>query len=624
MDTIVPEKRLFVALALHCGGRSSQRVHRKERPPEGRLMLREVELQEEGSDDAALLRPAGGVSSSSVPGTRTDARAASAFASHASPSDGTSHHPNSVASIMLGARRGWGISRLARIREALKTQPLLVQTVAGVAIGIAAGSVARAAEATPRAVELIGFPGEVFMRVLRALVLPLVSVSMVGGVVSLSNRSADRAGSAKRVAARLVGFYVVSTLAACALGLVVVAVVQPGVGVSIDGASCGRVKTHEADEDDGSSSGAASDPHRGALDSLLDTARAAVPANVVAAAAEGNILGVIAASLAFGAALSASGPEKAEPLIRIVASLNHVVEIMVGWAIGWMPPGVASLVAGRLAAACDPAATLAGLGKYVAAVLLGLGIHGGVVLPALFAAFTAGSRSGRRRSRRWWGARGGGGDVLGSNPGGGGGGGVGGLTAAGVVRGGAPAMVAAFATDSSSAALPVTRQCARAMGVPEAIADFSLPLGATVNMNGTALYEALTVLFIAQLHDVELGAAATIVVALTSTVAAVGAASIPSAGLVTMLIVLQAAGLAAYSGDVGVLLALDWFLDRCRTAVNVEGDLMAAVAVAKWEATEEEEGEGGGHGSPGSGGGSESGVEESSGGGGNGGAEGER
>lgn len=110
-------------------------------------------------------------------------------------------------------------------------------------------------------------------------------------------------------------------------------------------------------------------------------------------------------------------------------------------------------------------------------------------------------------------------------------------------------------------------------------------------MNGTALYEALTVIFIAQLHDVHLGAGATVVVALTSTVAAVGAASIPSAGLVTMLIVLQAAGLEAYSGDVGVLLALDWFLDRCRTAVNVEGDLMVAAAVAEWERGDGEVGE---------------------------------
>ena len=103
-------------------------------------------------------------------------------------------------------------------------------------------------------------------------------------------------------------------------------------------------------------------------------------------------------------------------------------------------------------------------------------------------------------------------------------------------------------------------------------------------MNGTALYEALTVLFIAQTHDVDLSFGTTLVVAATSTVAAVGAAAIPSAGLVTMLLVLQAAGLARFSDDVGALVALDWFLDRVRTVVNVEGDLMVVAALAAWEA----------------------------------------
>jgi Na+/H+-dicarboxylate symporter len=108
-------------------------------------------------------------------------------------------------------------------------------------------------------------------------------------------------------------------------------------------------------------------------------------------------------------------------------------------------------------------------------------------------------------------------------------------------------------------------------------------------MNGTALYESLTVLFIAQLHGVHLGIGGTLVVALTATIAAVGAAAIPSAGLVTMLIVLQAAGLEEFAGDVGVLAALDWFLDRCRTAVNVEGDLMVVTAVNHWEGNEAED-----------------------------------
>ena len=136
--------------------------------------------------------------------------------------------------------------------------------------------------------------------------------------------------------------------------------------------------------------------------------------------------------------------------------------------------------------------------------------------------------------------------------------------------------------------MPKTIQCALALRVPESLAKFSLPLGATLNMNGTALYEALTVLFVAQVHDVDLSLGQTLMVALTSTVAAVGAAAIPSAGLVTMFMVLQAAGLAKYGDDVGALLALDWFLDRARTVVNVEGDLFVAAALAAWEAPPDE------------------------------------
>jgi Na+/H+-dicarboxylate symporter len=162
------------------------------------------------------------------------------------------------------------------------------------------------------------------------------------------------------------------------------------------------------------------------------------------------------------------------------------------------------------------------------------------------------------------------------------------LDAFAVLRGGAPAFAAAFATDSSSAALPKTIQCALDLRVPASIAKFSLPLGATLNMNGTALYEALTVLFVAQVHEINLSLGQTLVVALTSTVAAVGAAAIPSAGLVTMFMVLQAAGLGKYGDDVGALLALDWFLDRARTVVNVEGDLFVAAALAAWEAPPDE------------------------------------
>lgn len=482
----------------------------------------------------------------------------------------------SPSPVVARPSRGDGARRGRVLAAVLAKEPLLLWTVVGVALGVAAGLVARAADPTPRAIELIGFPGELFMRALRALVIPLVSVSMVAGVASLARRSQH---GAKRVAARLLGAYAVTTLVAAAIGLAVVHIIRPGVGVSLD--AC---QTPAA-----SASAPAPASSRDALESILTVARSSVPANIPAAAADGNVLGVISASLAFGAALAAvasdpSTRDAVEPAAKLVDACNAIVERATAWAVAATPLGVFSLVAARVASSCDPAGTLAALGKYVVAVLTGLALHGGIALPAMHASAVSRARARRAANVDV------GGDGAGKSP-------I--ATASDVLRAGAPAMIAAFATDSSSAALPTTRRCARDAGTSASVADFALPLGATVNMNGTALYESLTVLFIAQLHGVRLSFGATVVVALTSAVAAVGAAAIPSAGLVTMLAVLDAAGLGEHAADVGTLLALDWFLDRCRTAVNVEGDLIVAAAVAAWEMDDEEGTEGAGQGGEG-------------------------
>ena len=545
-------------------------------------MLREVELAEPSGSG----RAAGDAEAVDVDDDDDDARLLPAALEPA----------GSAGQGTTGWARFW-----RRLRDALRAEPLLVQTLVGVAVGVVVGAVARATDPTPRAVELLGFPGELFMRLLRALVLPLVSVSMVCGVLALFETTRARSG-AGRVVARLIGSYAVTTCVACVVGLAVVRVVRPGVGVSVAGAQCsaaGRSASKRADAD----ADAFRPTETSALESALATARAAVPANLFAALAEGNVLGVIAASLFFATALAVNLPTAQNPAghqtsrdrepsaprlpatektecekadaragLRVVADaclgLNAVVETAVGWAVALMPLGVCSIVAARVAGACDPARALSALGKYVFAVLLGLGIHGLVALPAMFHAATArnvrggGGGSGATESVR--------------------------RSAFEVLRIGVPAFATAFATDSSSASLPRTLRCARRIGVPDSLAKFALPLGATLNMNGTALYEALTVLFIAQTHDADLSLGSTLVVAATSTVAAVGAAAIPSAGLVTMLLVLQAAGLAQYSDDVGALLALDWFLDRARTVVNVEGDLMVVAALAAWEARSDE------------------------------------
>ena len=216
---------------------------------------------------------------------------------------------------------------------------------------------------------------------------------------------------------------------------------------------------------------------------------------------------------------------------------------MIGGILRTTPVGIASLIAAQIAGTCRPLTLLSSLAAFIAVYLLGLIIHAGVLIPM----------------------------VLRS---------LGGVRPSWFFRGAAPAMATVFATDSSSATLPVTIACCKdRLKLPPRIVDFVLPLGTTVNMDGTALYEAVAALFIAQANNVALGPVDIVVVALTSTLAAVGAPAIPSAGLVTLLMVLDAVNLGQFSGQIAVLLACDWLLDRCRSVVNVVGDVACCVLV---------------------------------------------
>ena len=141
------------------------------------------------------------------------------------------------------------------------------------------------------------------------------------------------------------------------------------------------------------------------------------------------------------------------------------------------------------------------------------------------------------------------------------------------------ALLTAFATASSSATFPVTLSRAVSAGIKREVAEFTLPLGATINMDGTALYEAVAAIFLAQAYGIELSLTQYIAVFLTATLAAIGAAGIPEAGLVTMVLVLQSIGVP--TEGIGIILAVDWFLDRCRTAINVWGDIIAAAVISR-------------------------------------------
>jgi len=297
---------------------------------------------------------------------------------------------------------------------------------------------------------------------------------------------------------------------------------QPGVGVSL-----------------GSGLGAPS-PKAGDV-GITDLILSLVHPNIVAAAADMKLLPIIVFCIAFAAALSTLG-ERGRPVIAFFESLNDGMMKLVEWIMWLAPLGVFALIASRLGAAGGGEAfigQLAGLGKYAAAVISGLLAHAAVL--CLLLAMLA-----RRRI----------GEYLGHM---------------------ATALMTAFSTASSSATLPLTMEGVQLAGVDEKARRFVLPLGATINMDGTALYEAVAVLFIAQAYGIDLSFAQQMVVLLTATLAAIGAAGVPEAGLVTMVIVLEAVGLPLEG--IGLLLAIDWFLDRCRTTINVFGDAVGAAVV---------------------------------------------
>ncbi|CAL8471163.1 g10705 [Coccomyxa elongata] len=411
--------------------------------------------------------------------------------------------------------------------------PLLAATLIGVVVGIGGGLLLRMAEPTEEQIDLLGFAGELMLRLLKMLVLPLVAGSMVAGVCALRGSASSMA----RVARYTLLYYALSTAVAVTLGIILVNVINPGRGGALS--SDAVTSCRGADLKAAAQSVAPRDSSP--LQALLVVARSAVPDNVVAAAVNMNILGIITFSLFFGLCLSQLG-DQADGLISLINAFNAVISRMVTAVLWTSPLGIASLIAAAICRACSLLGTLGALGAWLATVLSGLAIFGALILPAAFWALT---RKGPMS----------------------------------VLHGFSRALVLAFGTSSSSAALPVAMDCAKEMGCDESIVRFVMPLGTTVNMNGTALYEATTVIFLAQAHGVALGVGGTVVVAVTATLAAIGAAAIPSAGLVTMLMVLQAVSLERFAADLAVVLALDWLLDRCRTAVNLLGDAFGVVLI---------------------------------------------
>jgi len=365
----------------------------------------------------------------------------------------------------------------------------------------------------------VAWLGELFLTALKMLIVPLVAASVITGVAGLGDvRRLGRLGGISII------YYLSTTLIAVSIGLVMANLWQPGLGVPLgDGLPAPKPAAGDV----------------GITDLILSL----VHPNIIDAAAEMKLLPLIVFCIAFAAALSTLG-ERGRPVLDFFDGLNEAMMKLVEWVMLFAPIGVFALIASKLGAAGGGeafAAQLAGLAKYAMTVISGLLAHAVVLCLIL-----------------WLLAR---------------------QAVFEYLRHLATALMTAFSTASSSATLPLTLEAVQNAGVPENARRFVLPLGATINMDGTALYEAVAVLFIAQAYGIDLSFGQQMLVLLTATMAAIGAAGIPEAGLVTMVIVLEAVGLPL--DGIGLILAIDWFLDRCRTTVNVFGDTVGAAVVGR-------------------------------------------
>ncbi|XP_049452756.1 solute carrier family 1 member 8b [Epinephelus fuscoguttatus] len=472
------------------------------------------------------------------------------------------------------------------VRDYCKRNGLLTLSVFAVVTGCVLGFVLRTLNLSTQVCFRCGFltqakiyfsfPGELLMRMLKMLILPLITSSLMSGLSAMDTKASGRLG------VLTITYYLWTTFIAVIVGIVLVLIIHPGTGSEKEGhhSSSGPVMT--------------------SADALLDLIRNMIPSNLIEATFQQyrtdlvpivqnsdvadsqanyvyvmpdyhnprlghpvfleitpapdikykiipstskgmNVLGIVIFSATMGLLLGKMG-ERGAPLVNVCQCINECVMKIINAAMWYFPFGIVFLVAGKILDMHDPAHLGEKLGMYFITVLSGLFVHGLILLPLFYFFFTR------------------------KNP-------------FPYIRGLLQALVIALATSSSSATLPITMKCLlENCGVDRQIARFVLPVGATINMDGTALYEAVAAIFIAQVNEYDLDFGQLVTISITATAASIGAAGIPQAGLVTMVIVLTSVGLPP--ADISLIVAIDWVLDRFRTMINVLGDALAAGIMA--------------------------------------------
>lgn len=376
--------------------------------------------------------------------------------------------------------------------------------------------------------------GTIFVNLLKLIAVPLVFASLIKGVASLSDIS-----KLSRIGGKTIVIYLTSTVIAVSIGLLLVNTVKPGDGFDKDSVT----KTEQIEEGASKKIAAAEGvKEEGPLQFLIDI----VPTNIFDSASNNrNMLQVIFFAILFGIAMVMLPDEKTTYVKGFFDGINDIILQIVDLIMISAPYGVFALLAGLVVDFGASAELFIALAKYSATVIVGLLLMIFLVYPIILRLFTK-------------------------------------VKYLDFFKGISPAQMLAFSTSSSAATLPVTMErCEEYIGVSEEVSSFVLPLGATINMDGTSLYQAVAAVFIAQAFGIELDMGQQLIIVLTATLASIGAAAVPGAGMVMLVIVLGAIGVP--SEGLALIFGVDRLLDMLRTVVNVTGDATVATVVASTE-----------------------------------------
>ncbi|XP_046550466.1 excitatory amino acid transporter-like [Haliotis rubra] len=455
-----------------------------------------------------------------------------------------------------------------KVLQFLQQNLLLILTILAIVLGVIAGLVCRLFEPSSDTVQVVQFPGELFLRMLRMLILPLIISSIITGLGNVTGSSAGKIGVLSMM------YYASTSILATLVGLAVVLIIKPG-------SYTDSTATYVSQNNDVVSG----------MDAILDLFRNLIPDNIVAAtvqhsttvsvAAEDegvhsvnssaderingsmevnnihhpnstketlsvkgeNILGLLTYCIVFGVTLSKLG-QRGAALIQFFSQINTVTVYMIKLVMWYSPFGVMSLIMGQIMSAADISKTGQTVAVYMATEMAGLAVHSVVVLPAMYFILT--------RQNPYL-----------------------------IYLRSLPALLTAFATSSSAAALPVTMQCVEErLQMDKRISRVILPVGATVNMDGGAVYGVVAAVFIAQYNGITLSFGDFFIICLTAFLTSIGTASIPGSDLAMLMLVIRAIGLPVRGAS--LLLTINWLMDRCGTTVNVASDCLMVGVVSRF------------------------------------------